>query len=130
MFMLAIAYLYCVYSDVWFENFSIALGAAFLIPSLFATQSIVSRVLSHPAIVFVGKLTFSVYMFHVLVFFFVKLLLRRFGIDYWLAVFLGGYTLTLMFAWLVYRYYEKPLIKYGKRIATNVDLPRVAKLPT
>ena len=125
-FMLAIAYSYCIYSEAWFKNIAIDLGAALLIPSIFSTQSIVSRALSYPPVVFLGKLTYSVYMIHVLVFFFVKMLLQHFGIEYWLLVFLIGYALTLMFAWSIYHFYENPLIKYGKRLAGNVDLARVA----
>ncbi len=118
--LLAIAYTYTITSEAWFRNISVALGAAFLIPSIYATRSIVSRTLSLPLVVFVGRLTFSVYMMHVLVFFFVKLVLRHFGLEVWFVVFPVGYTCTLLVAWSLYHLYENPLINYGKRLAKSV----------
>lgn len=119
-FSLLVAYVYTIFSEAWFRNVSVAFGAALLIPSIYATQSIVSRALSYPAVVYIGRLTFSVYMIHVLIFFFVKMLLRHFGLEMWLLVFLAGYASTLVVAWLIYHLYENPLIHYGKRLAQNV----------
>ncbi len=116
---LAAAYLFCISSEGGMRNIAIDFAAALLIPSIFSTQSILSRALSHPAVVSVGKLTFSVYMFHVLIFFFVKAVLRHFGLEYWRLVFVVGYALTLICAYLIYRYYEAPLIKYGKHLAAK-----------
>lgn len=110
------AYILCLNSDYWFKNISIAIASAFLIPSLYASNTTISRILSKDIIVFLGKLTFSIYMFHVPIFYFVKLATRHFGVEYWLIVFGIGYFWTILFSWFIYRFFENPLIKYGKRI--------------
>jgi len=117
--ILLFSYAFCIYSELWFKNISISIASALLIPSLFASKSIISRALSQRIIVFLGRLTFSIYIFHVLIFYFVKLVFKHFGIESWVGVFLTGYILTILFSWLVYRFYESPLIKYGKRITAS-----------
>ena len=108
------AYVACYYTQ-W--NLLIALASALLIPSLYATESAASRFLSHKTMVFLGRLTFSLYMFHVMVFAFAKLALKRLGADDWYFVFMAGYSASVLTAWLVYRFFESPLIARGKRLA-------------
>ncbi len=116
---ITVAYFFCLYFDLWFENLIISFAATLLIPSLYAMESHLSRFLSHPIMVTLGKLTFSIYMFHVLVFFTIKFVLKKFGIDYWLVVFILGYIFTIVFSFIVYKFFEYPLILYGKRLSTS-----------
>jgi peptidoglycan/LPS O-acetylase OafA/YrhL len=115
--ILAAAYCYCISSEGGYKNITIDFAAALFIPSIFSTQSVISRALSYAPIVFVGRLTFSVYMLHVLILYFTKWLLRYFGLEYWPLVFVLGYAFTLICAFFVYQWFEAPLIEYGKRLA-------------
>ncbi len=125
---LAAAYLFCGTMDVWYKNIAISAASALFIPSLFATVSIYSRCLSHPGLAFLGKLTFSMYMLHVLIFNAAKLLAKNAGATHWTLVFAIGYASTVAAAWIVYRYIEHPLILYGRRRAAEQGPPRLEVL--
>lgn len=117
---LCIAYVVCVHFDSWYKNLSISLAAALFIPALYADKSsIYTRVLSIRLMSFVGKLTFSVYMFHVLVLNFVKIILNRIHMNNFLIVFVVGYILSLALAWVIYEKFEKPLINRGKILSAK-----------
>ena len=117
--LLVAAYAFCLYSDLWFANITISMASALLIPSLYASSSLASRILSNKTIVHLGRMTFSIYMLHVIVVFFAKTVLLRFGIHHWLLVFAVGYAMVVACAWLVYRHFEGPLIAYGKRLSAQ-----------
>jgi len=117
--LLALAYAFCLYSDLRFANITISMASALLIPALYARSSLVSRALSNKTIVQLGRMTFSIYMLHVIVVFFMKTVLLRFGIHHWLIVFAIGYSAVVACAWAVYRYFEGPLIAYGKRLSAQ-----------
>jgi peptidoglycan/LPS O-acetylase OafA/YrhL len=114
-----LAYTFCLYADFWFENLAIAAASALLIPSLYASESGLSKILSRPWLVYLGRLTFSIYMLHVIVFFAAKIVLKLFSIDNWAVVFIIGYTATVLVSWQVYELYENPLIQLGKRLAAS-----------
>lgn len=95
----------------------VSLASTFFIVSVYAEKSIYSDILSHRILVYLGKLTYSIYLFHVLVFFVVKYLLASFGITYFLIVFLFGYLLCVISCGFIYKYVESPLIRYGKSLA-------------
>ncbi|WP_083384879.1 acyltransferase family protein [Cupriavidus sp. USMAHM13] len=113
------AYLVCILSDLWCRNLLISISAAIFIPALYARESFYSRALSNKYISFIGRLTFSIYMFHVLIINAVELSLRHFRLDAWYIIFFIAYPTTVLTAWLIYKYYENPLIARGKKLAAR-----------
>ena len=98
--------------------FSISVAAAFLVPALYQNNcSLIAKILALPLFVWLGRLTFSIYMLHILCLNVVKIFFAKIEVDNWLIVFWVGYVLSVVVAWLSFRLIEYPLIVYGKRLA-------------
>lgn len=121
--MLIISYISMIYYDFKLHNLAISFSATFFIIGLYTKKdSIISRFLSYKAFVFLGKLTFSLYLFHVLAINVVEVALSKLNIHDWYIVFALSYGLSILIAYLVYVFYENPLITYGKNLATKVKI--------
>ena len=99
----------------------ISITASFFIVSLYASEdSKVSRFLRMKIFVYLGRLTYSIYLFHVLILYAVKLVLQKLGAGHFILVFIFGYALCVLSCHFVYRYIEHPLIIKGKAMAAAV----------
>ena len=116
--MLLISYISMIYYNLKLHHLAISFSATFFILGLYTQKnSVISRFLSHRLLVFLGKLTFSIYLFHVIAINAVELVLLPFNIQDWYIVFALAYALSILIAYAVYIFYEKPLIDYGKFLA-------------
>lgn len=102
-------------------NVGISFFSAFFIASLwFNGLSVLARMLSWGPIEFVGKLTYGMYLLHVLVLNFSALIIERFwsGTQYF-SIFMAGYLVSLLVAYILHLAVERPLIKMGRKFASR-----------
>jgi peptidoglycan/LPS O-acetylase OafA/YrhL len=76
-----------------------------------------SRLLSFPPLVFVGRISYGIYLYHLLV---KTLVMWTSGIATERVAFLFDFPLVIFFAWLSFKYYESPLIEWGKHRADGL----------
>jgi peptidoglycan/LPS O-acetylase OafA/YrhL len=83
-------------------------------------QSVVSRLLAWRPMVFVGRISYGLYLYHVLVVFTLHLVPQRFHLRahavVWSGLILG---LSTLMSWLSFRYYESPILAWGHRKAKS-----------
>jgi peptidoglycan/LPS O-acetylase OafA/YrhL len=129
--MLGAAYLFCLESDFWWRNIAMAAAAAVFIAAVYQSGGVVARTLATGWLVHLGKLTFAIYLFHVLVLALVKVALGKVGLAHWGWVFAIGYAMSVVVAQWVHVHVEMPLIAYGRRVAqASVEAPRGATPPS
>jgi peptidoglycan/LPS O-acetylase OafA/YrhL len=96
---------------------------------LFVLGTAVVRI-SHPLMAWLGQISYSIYLFHAVVFYPLLWLLLQLPVEaWWRTRHLGFYlalnaVLTVLVASLVYRCVERPAIEYGKRVARRVAARR------
>ncbi|PZQ19760.1 MAG: hypothetical protein DI564_00505 [Rhodanobacter denitrificans] len=96
---------------------------------LFVLGTAVVRI-SHPVMAWLGQISYSIYLYHAVVFYPLLWLLLQLPVDAWwrtrhLGFYLGiNVILTVFVASLVYRCVERPAIDYGKRVARWVAARR------
>lgn len=96
---------------------------------LFVLGTAVVRI-SHPVMAWLGQISYSIYLFHAVVFYPLLWLLLQLPADAWwrtrhLGFYLGlNAVLTVLVSTLVYRCVERPAIDYGKRVARWVAARR------
>lgn len=101
-------------------NLLISFSSAFFIAALwFNGNAIIGRALSWKPLEFAGKLTYGMYLLHVLSFNLVSLVLNKIfeGAYPHFTVLVVGYLLTLVGAYSLHLSVERPLIGIGRRIA-------------
>jgi peptidoglycan/LPS O-acetylase OafA/YrhL len=109
----------------WFNAFGYSLIIAFCFFFLAAVylneRSIVSRVLSWRPLVFLGIVSYGFYLFHT----FVMWGMDRFGVaigyPYRHRLSPVTFVLSLTVSWLSFRYYEKPITRWGHRKASELQ---------
>lgn len=100
----------------------VSLAAASLVTYvLLQPRVIVSKILSIPFVVFLGTISYGIYLFHVLGMDLTVLIGRRFGVVH--VHRLAGFALlpVVAFSWLSFRFYEQPIIRWGKRRAVRLS---------
>ncbi len=103
-----------VYSN-WVVTIAVVL---FIILSLSSTQ--VARFLNWRPIVYVGKISYSIYLYHAIVLIaMVCILYDRVPLT---VIWCISACVAVIVASISYRYVEKPSIKYGREIAAKIDL--------
>jgi peptidoglycan/LPS O-acetylase OafA/YrhL len=121
--ILAIVILFPLFANLGVGLFVNAF-AYFLIS--FATASVLVHILSRPTgwvarslswkpIVFVGRISYGLYLYHVVVFIAVKRLSVRFGYTHGLRIFAVTAVLSIGLAWLSFHFYERPILEWGKQ---------------
>jgi peptidoglycan/LPS O-acetylase OafA/YrhL len=116
-FVLLIAAYFAIYVlEYDYENLFISLTAAIFIASLYRRGSRIKTILSSKPFVHLGKLTYSFYLFHVLIYFIVGLGLNLISVNSWLTHFWLGYLVTYIVCSPIYWLIEKPCIDYGRRL--------------
>lgn len=100
-------------------NVGIAFFAAGLIGSLWlAEEGWFARALSLRPLAAAGRLTYAVYLTHVLTMNVVLLVLAKLNVAMpWVAIFALSYAASIAVAYVLHRAVEKPLIEIGRKIA-------------
>jgi peptidoglycan/LPS O-acetylase OafA/YrhL len=114
-FALLLAYIICYFVDFSWKNILISFAGSMLVVSLYSEKTKLSNMLSGKLIVSIGKLTFSVYMIHNLILNMVKFSLSQTPINQWYYIFGLGYIFSLLISWVIYKYFEYPLIKFASK---------------
>lgn len=111
---------------VWF-NLLISLFGAILVGSLWCNgNQRIGSFLSLAPIAGVGKLTYAIYLTHVLVINVVVLLFRALNIpENFYVVFLAAYAGSILFASALHYLIERPLMRFGKRLASSRSAKRL-----
>lgn len=111
-------------------NACVAFFAAGLIGSLwFAEGGWLGRALSLRPLAAAGRLTYAIYLTHVLTMNVVLLALAKLHIGMpWVAIFALSYAGSIAVAYVLYRVIEKPLIEVGRKIAKR-SAARIAAPP-
>lgn len=110
-------------------NLCISFFGAFLVGGLWLAQkeTLLARFLSLQPMAAAGRLTYAVYLTHVLVINVVALALSKVGVTVpWVVAFVICYAGALATGFVLNRLLERPLIDMGRRLATRGRLPRVA----
>jgi peptidoglycan/LPS O-acetylase OafA/YrhL len=97
-------------------------GGAFalLVASLVLRRGWVRTLLEHPALVFVGRRSYSFYLIHVLVIDFTEKVLARFITPNWIIVVAVSFMLTLAGASVMHIAIELPCIALGRRLSKRL----------
>jgi len=117
--LVAIAYWVTLQGDHLIWNLGISFSGAVLVCSLYARPSLIKTALGTKWLAHLGQLTYTIYMFHILVLFAVKIVLGRLHLDAWYVVFILGYPCCVLFAEIIHQTFEKPLIAYGRGVAAR-----------
>jgi peptidoglycan/LPS O-acetylase OafA/YrhL len=121
--ILAMVILFPLFANLGVGFFVNAFGY-FLIS--FATASVMVHILSRPTgwvarsfswrpIVFVGRISYGLYLYHLVVLIAVKRLSVRFGYTHGLRILAVGALLSIGLAWLSFYFYERPILEWGKQ---------------
>ena len=124
-------------TTVWVLSYFAGLTATFrvafiictagLLPILLLKETAVSRVLGSQVCQWIGKRTYSMYLFHALCLSALeeKVLRATSGAKYFTVVLLA-YALSLAVASVVYLVLEKPAVLWGRRLALSARRPATA----
>jgi peptidoglycan/LPS O-acetylase OafA/YrhL len=121
--ILAIAILFPLFAGLG-VGFFVNAFSYFLIS--FATASVLVHILSRPTgwvassfswkpIVFVGRISYGLYLYQVVVLIAVKRLSIRFGYTHGLRILAVAALLSVGLAWLSFYFYELPILEWGKK---------------
>lgn len=101
-------------------NVLVSFYATGLVVSLWFNQgSILSRALSFAPLAWVGKLTYSIYLIHVLSLNVAAIALAKLGGHAWWSEYLLAYAISILGAWGIFSLVERPLINLGRRMAAR-----------
>lgn len=74
--------------------------------------------LNYRVLDFLGKISYGIYVYHVLIIFFLERLLRDFAAGYYFKVviiFISVYGLTIIISFLSYKFFEKPILNFKRK---------------
>lgn len=118
----------CPYHFVWMVwSLAIAFFAAGLIGSLWlGERGRLGKILSWRPLAAAGRLTYAVYLTHVLAMNAVLLVLAKLHVTLpWLAIFAISYVASIAVAYVLHRAVEKPFIEAGRKLAKRLAADRV-----
>ena len=95
-------------------------GVAILVASLVLRKGITRKLLENPALVFVGKRSYSFYLIHVLAIDLAEKILRHFVTLNVANVVGGAFVLSLAGASLMHRFIELPCIALGRQLTKKL----------
>lgn len=121
LILMVIGYCFSTKFGNGYWNLLISLGASWLIVVLLHKPSgNLYKFLSLKWLVWLGKLTYGVYLLHVLVINFVEVAFRKLNYSGpwdWLVVTVVAYAITISVARFLYDVVEQPLIRFGRSLA-------------
>jgi peptidoglycan/LPS O-acetylase OafA/YrhL len=98
----------------------VALAGFCLVAHVYLNQeSFLARFLSFAPLTFLGRISYGVYLYHILIRTFIMWYL---GINSQRLAFVFDIPLTLVLSWLSYKYYEQPLITWGRKRAEGLGI--------
>jgi peptidoglycan/LPS O-acetylase OafA/YrhL len=89
-------------------------------------DSFTARFLSFGPLAFLGRISYGIYLYHLLIREFIMWFL---GIDSQKVAFVFDFPLIVLLSWVSFKYYEQPLIEWGRRRAAMLDRAHVQALP-
>lgn len=112
-------------------NLATSFAAAFLVGGLWHGQSKLGGLLSWPPLAYAGKLTFAVYLTHVLVINVVMMGMQKAGMSLpYAAIFALAYFASIAVAAVLNAAIEDPLIKIGRRLSAREKPPSAVAAET
>ena len=99
----------------------ILFGFALLAFTLFHPKTLLVRILDHPWIVFVGTISYGIYLFHPLWLSFFIVKGHKHGIHHDKLTAPFALLTTILMAWLSFHFYEKPIIAWGRKLARRYE---------
>jgi peptidoglycan/LPS O-acetylase OafA/YrhL len=97
----------------------VAVAAAFIVYVLARPHSPVGKALSSPGIVLIGTISYGIYLFHPIVIELVARLLRAVGFYHQRIFAPVTLLIVVTLSWLSFRFFEQPIIRWGRRSAEN-----------
>jgi peptidoglycan/LPS O-acetylase OafA/YrhL len=77
-------------------------------------DSFIARLLSFGPLAFLGRISYGVYLYHLLI---RECIMWFLGIDSQKLAFVFDFPLIVLLSWLSFKYYEQPLIEWGRKRA-------------
>ncbi|MGQ5836139.1 acyltransferase family protein [Serratia sp. IR-2025] len=104
---------------IWLIAFNVAISK-----HQYFSDSIFTRILDSRPILFLGRISYSVYMVHMIVLYFVLYEANQLGIEGWLSyIVVPGATviISVVLSYMTYTLIEKPFIALGKRLTASKE---------
>lgn len=122
LLLMALAYVAATALRQPLWNILISFAGAWLVASVwFNRAQLTSRLLSWAPMAFMGRLTYGIYLIHILVINVVVLLLQKLNIDLpWISLFATTYGVSAVVALALHAAVEVPLIATGRRLAARL----------
>lgn len=93
-------------------------SAGILLVLVLRPTSPVSRIFAVRPLVFVGTVSYGLYLFHLPVMTAMQVLMQQHGLTHPLRNVPIALAVALLFSWLSFRWYEQPLVRWGRRLAS------------
>ncbi|HEY6413237.1 MAG TPA: acyltransferase [Edaphobacter sp.] len=97
----------------------VAISASFIAYILLRSSNLASKTLASSGIVFVGTISYGIYLFHPLILELMGRLLQSVGFYHQRTMAPLTIGVTVAVSWVSYRYYEQPMIRWGRRRAAE-----------
>lgn len=116
-------YILSTWHEIWYGNLVISFSASWVIVYLMdRPEGMASRILGAKPLAWLGKLTYGIYLFHLLAINLVSLTLDKLkfhGPQQWLVVACLSYLLSIATAFFLHKTVEQPMIRLGKALARS-----------
>jgi peptidoglycan/LPS O-acetylase OafA/YrhL len=104
-----------------------SLSSFFLIAHLTGdNSSLIAKLLSFKPLVFIGRISYGMYLFHLIVLAITRRILHIGTGGAWITatrnIFLLDLALVILVAWLSFRFFEEPMIRWSKQRADSLEL--------
>jgi len=114
----------------WVDGSGGCLAFALLVFSMAFSRGLIAKALSHPSLVLLGEISYSMYLLHWVLFMFLSMHLADGSIHVAPWAYLSGFAVTLLgSSYLMYRFVEKPCRRFLSTTLFDVWKKRVAAGP-
>lgn len=118
-----LGYILSTFYRIQYGNILISFSASWIVVYMTSRpSSVISRVLSIRPLAWLGRLTYGIYLFHLLAINLVVVILDRFkyqGQQRWMVVAILGYLLSVATAYFFHKTVEQPMILLGRKIVAS-----------
>ena len=105
------------HNAVVFSLLAVTFGAVLAYLRTANAEALPARALGWWPLAWLGRVSYGVYLYHLLIFMLVQRLASRPGMPRLHGITEAAILLTLLAAWVSFRYIEEPIIRWGKRRA-------------